>query len=143
MLKLRTMPIDHTPADDATLSCPPWRIRIIRRFGIDELPQLLHVLSGKMSLLGNRPLIEEEWYARYGGAASDIAAMRPGIISGFAIDAHRRSIGDVPLVKFDFDQQAVNLSLDYVANWSLGKDLRIVGDLIKLIVSTILGKRQS
>lgn len=136
MIKLRTAPVGHAIVNDSML-LPPRRIQLVRRFGIDELSQLLHLLSGKMSLIGNRPLIEEEWYTRYGASAAAIAAMSPGIISRFAIEAHRKSIGDVPHVVYEYNQLAVDLSLAYVTDWSLGQDLRIVRDLIELVARLV------
>jgi exopolysaccharide production protein ExoY len=50
-----------------------------RRFSIDELPQLIHVISGKMRLVGPRPLTPAEMAVYYGDAASEVLSVPPGI----------------------------------------------------------------
>jgi exopolysaccharide production protein ExoY len=50
-----------------------------RRHSLDEIPQLFHVLTGEMSLVGPRPLTEHELRTWYGTAATTILALRPGL----------------------------------------------------------------
>jgi lipopolysaccharide/colanic/teichoic acid biosynthesis glycosyltransferase len=50
-----------------------------RRFSIDELPQLIHVLSGKMRLVGPRPLTPVEMEVYYGKSAAEVLSVPPGI----------------------------------------------------------------
>jgi len=50
-----------------------------RRFSIDELPQLLHVVSGRMRLIGPRPITFAEWNAYYGEPAEEVLSVPPGI----------------------------------------------------------------
>jgi exopolysaccharide production protein ExoY len=50
-----------------------------RRFSIDELPQLIHVVSGKMRLVGPRPLTQTEMAIYYGDAAAEVLSVPPGI----------------------------------------------------------------
>lgn len=50
-----------------------------RRFSIDELPQLLHVVSGRMRLIGPRPITFAEWNAYYGKPAEEVLSVPPGI----------------------------------------------------------------
>jgi lipopolysaccharide/colanic/teichoic acid biosynthesis glycosyltransferase len=52
---------------------------VCRRFSIDELPQLVHVVSGQMQLAGPRPLTQEELDLYYGAAAEEILSVPPGI----------------------------------------------------------------
>jgi exopolysaccharide biosynthesis polyprenyl glycosylphosphotransferase len=90
--------------------------RVLRRFSLDELPQLWNVLRGDMSLVGPRPLVlpetewlDEEWHAR----RSDL---RPGLTGPWQV--YGRS--DVPfqaMLRFDYQ---------YVAGWSLARDLEIL-----------------
>jgi lipopolysaccharide/colanic/teichoic acid biosynthesis glycosyltransferase len=53
--------------------------RFCRRYSIDELPQLLHVVSGSMSLVGPRPLTRSELHLHYDSHAREVLAVRPGI----------------------------------------------------------------
>ena len=50
-----------------------------RRHSIDELPQLWHVVSGEMSLVGPRPVTRAEWTTHYGESASEVLALKPGL----------------------------------------------------------------
>jgi lipopolysaccharide/colanic/teichoic acid biosynthesis glycosyltransferase len=89
--------------------------KFIRRWSIDELPQLFNVLSGKMSLVGPRPPLPEEVeeYSR-----KDFKRLRtiPGVTGVWQISG-RSNLG--------FDEM-VKLDLYYVDNWSIWMDLAIL-----------------
>jgi exopolysaccharide production protein ExoY len=53
--------------------------RFCRRHSIDELPQLLHVLRGEMSLVGPRPITAAEWKLHYHPHAADVLHVKPGL----------------------------------------------------------------
>ncbi len=95
--------------------------RFIRRTSIDELPQLINVLKGDMSLVGPRPIIPEE-LERYGEQGASFLALKPGITGLWQISG-RSDIG--------YDER-VKLDIYYVENWSLWLDFKI---LIKTMVS--------
>jgi exopolysaccharide biosynthesis polyprenyl glycosylphosphotransferase len=87
----------------------------LRRWSLDELPQLINVLFGQMSLVGPRPALPEE-AAKYGDYVRRRLAVRPGMTGLWQI--HGRS--DLPW------EEAVRLDLRYVENWSLALDLLIL-----------------
>ncbi len=53
--------------------------RFLRRYSIDEIPQLIHVVTGKMALVGPRPLTIDELREHYGAAAPVVLSVRPGL----------------------------------------------------------------
>jgi exopolysaccharide biosynthesis polyprenyl glycosylphosphotransferase len=88
--------------------------RVIRRFAIDELPQLLNVLKGDMSLVGPRPLAVEPDAFR--AADNRRHSVLPGITGYWQISG-----GNGLTFK-----EMVKLDLAYVQNWSLWLDLRLL-----------------
>lgn len=96
----------------------------LRRASIDELPSLLNVLVGNMSLVGPRPLLTE-YVARYSGAHRRRLSVKPGL-TGLA-QLQRQSIAFSR--RFDLD-------IHYVDNWSLALDVRI---LLRTVVTVFSG----
>jgi lipopolysaccharide/colanic/teichoic acid biosynthesis glycosyltransferase len=89
--------------------------RFLRKLSLDELPQLLNVLKGEMSLVGPRPLPVYE-ASRIKGAQRRRLAMRPGITGLWQVSG-RNAV--------DFEGW-MRLDLAYVDGWSLGLDLWIL-----------------
>jgi len=89
--------------------------RLLRRFSLDELPQLWSVLRGDMSLVGPRPAIPSE-VAAYRTTERRRLSMRPGITCLWQVSG-RNKIG--------FDDW-VRLDLEYIDTWSLARDLLIL-----------------
>ena len=74
--------------------------KVLRRFSIDELPQLFNVLCGQMSLIGPRPLIVSEYPAQYLREFYGVYEVRPGI-TGLAQVNGRDTLNDVDKVRYD------------------------------------------
>jgi len=83
----------------------------LRRTNLDELPQLLNVLLGEMSLVGPRPIVEEE-LKRYGAGGTLYTAVLPGITGLWQVSGR----GSLPY------ERRVALDVEYVSTWSLGSD---------------------
>ena len=88
--------------------------RWLRKFSIDELPQLVHVLSGSMSLVGPRPLAAID--SHYTGSARRRLMVKPGVTGLWQISGRSETTWE----------DAVRFDLYYVENWSLGLDLSIL-----------------
>ena len=133
ILKFRTMVVDadahkaevahlnkHAGVDERMFKAPNdprvTRVgRILRRFSLDELPQLVNVLRGEMSLVGPRPLIPEEHRHVYGWGLSRLD-LKPGITGLWQI----LGADDIPF------GEMVGLDHRYVTTWSLFEDVRIL-----------------
>jgi lipopolysaccharide/colanic/teichoic acid biosynthesis glycosyltransferase len=100
--------------------------RILRKTSIDELPQLLHVLTGKMSLVGPRPALPAE-VAQYDARARQRLAVKPGITCIWQVSGR----SDI-----DFDTW-VDMDVEYIKKWSPLLDIRL---LLLTIPAVISGK---
>jgi exopolysaccharide biosynthesis polyprenyl glycosylphosphotransferase len=89
--------------------------RFLRRYSLDELPQLLNVLKGEMSLVGPRPLIRDE-DVQVAEWARKRLFLKPGMTGLWQV-LGRSDIGFEEMTKLDYL---------YVINWSLGGDLRLI-----------------
>ena len=75
-------------AVDSRVSCR--FARFCRRYSIDELPQLWHVISGEMSLVGPRPITERELHRYYGAHAAEVLQVKPGLAGLWQISGRNR-----------------------------------------------------
>jgi exopolysaccharide biosynthesis polyprenyl glycosylphosphotransferase len=101
--------------------------RWLRRFSIDELPQLLNVMLGEMSFIGPRPPLSEE-VAQYEDWQRRRLSMKPGISGLWQVAGRGRVLEFSDWVKLD---------LEYIDNWSLALDLRI---LLWTVPAVLFGK---
>jgi exopolysaccharide biosynthesis polyprenyl glycosylphosphotransferase len=97
----------------------------IRRFSLDELPQLFNVLTGDMSLVGPRPQRDFE-VARYDHVATRRLNVRPGM-TGLWQGSGRSNL-DVA--------EAIRLDIHYVENWSMTSDLAILWRTMRAVVGS-------
>jgi Undecaprenyl-phosphate galactose phosphotransferase WbaP len=98
--------------------------RILRRTSFDELPQLWNVLRGDMSLVGPRPIVEEE-VPIYGGHFPLYCRVAPGITGLWQVSG-RNTVGVVDRVRLD---------AYYVRNWSPWLDLHILARTVRAVVA--------
>jgi exopolysaccharide biosynthesis polyprenyl glycosylphosphotransferase len=98
--------------------------RILRSTSLDELPQLLNVLRGDMSLVGPRPITAGE-VERYGRKASSLLAVKPGITGYWQINGR---------ASLDYDDR-VRLDTAYVTSWSLQLDWQILTKTLRALLS--------
>jgi lipopolysaccharide/colanic/teichoic acid biosynthesis glycosyltransferase len=99
--------------------------RLLRRFSVDELPQLYNVLRGDMSLLGPRPLLPTDLDRFPRASVMRRFAMKPGI-SGLWQVSGRSLLPDADRIRLD---------IEYVDNWSLSRDFTILARTIPVVVT--------
>jgi len=87
----------------------------LRRYSLDELPQIWNVLTGKMSLVGPRPIVAAE-VEKYGSRFAFYCKVKPGVTGLWQVSGR----SDLTY------QQRVALDCEYVKNWSLLLDLKIL-----------------
>lgn len=134
-LKFRSMVVDSQARLEALLAADPaaraeWETtrklkndpritrigRFLRATSLDELPQLLNVLRGEMSIVGPRPVTQSELDSYYGAAAAHYLSVRPGITGLWQVSGR----SDTSYA------QRVALDVAYVSQPSLLADLRIL-----------------
>ena len=94
----------------------------LRKTSLDELPQLLNVLKGEMSLVGPRPIVQKE-VPRYGEYIKEYYMVRPGITGMWQVSG--RSDIDYP--------ERVRMDSWYVHNWSIWLDILMLWRTIKVV----------
>jgi lipopolysaccharide/colanic/teichoic acid biosynthesis glycosyltransferase len=97
--------------------------KFLRRYSLDELPQLFNVLRGEMSLVGPRPQVLEE-VAQYADSDHRRLLVRPGITGLWQVSGR----SDLSW------ETALRLDLYYVDNWSILSDVQILLKTIRAVV---------
>jgi exopolysaccharide biosynthesis polyprenyl glycosylphosphotransferase len=96
---------------------------ILRRYSMDELPQLFNVVAGQMSLVGPRPPLPEET-ERYSSDARRRLLVKPGLTGLWQVSGR----SDLPW------EEAVRLDLRYVEDWSLALDALILWKTVRAVL---------
>ncbi len=99
--------------------------RVLRRFSLDELPQLLNVVIGTMSLVGPRPPLPTE-VAQYGDDVRRRLLVKPGLTGLWQVSGR----SDLSW------EDAVRLDLRYVENWSLSLDMLVLWKTLRAVVGS-------
>ncbi len=134
-MKFRSMVVDSQARLDALLAADPdaraeWEAtrklkndpritrigRFLRATSLDELPQLINVLRGEMSIVGPRPVTQAELDRHYGAAAAHYLMVRPGITGLWQVSGRSETTYD----------QRVALDVAYVSQPSMLADMRIL-----------------
>ncbi|QND45142.1 sugar transferase (plasmid) [Rhizobium lusitanum] len=140
-LKFRTMVVDGDRVLQAYLKANPramdeWRATrklqndprvtligaVLRKLSLDELPQLINIIRGEMSVVGPRPVVEDE-LERYETSAIYYLQSRPGLTGLWQVSG-RNDVSYESRVAFD---------THYVKNWSLGSDMMIIAKTIPAV----------
>jgi lipopolysaccharide/colanic/teichoic acid biosynthesis glycosyltransferase len=138
--KFRTMSMDAERQKAALISLnesdgPTFKIardpritgfgRLLRSFGIDEIPQLLNIIRGEMLLIGPRPMlpdevtVQKEWQLKR-------MCIKPGITCSWQIQRNRNK---VPFEKW------MQMDREYVENWSIFSDIKIFCGTVRTMLS--------
>jgi lipopolysaccharide/colanic/teichoic acid biosynthesis glycosyltransferase len=99
--------------------------RFLRRSSLDELPQVWNVLSGRMSLVGPRPIVAAE-VQKYGEYFDCYCRVKPGVTGLWQVSGRST---------LSYDAR-VQLDCDYVRHWSLSRDLLILVQTVRSVVNT-------
>jgi lipopolysaccharide/colanic/teichoic acid biosynthesis glycosyltransferase/GT2 family glycosyltransferase len=121
--------LDHLPQPAFKLPRDPRVTRVgrfLRRWSLDELPQLVNIIRGEMSLVGPRPE-EAALVARYNDDQRRRLSVKPGLTGPMQVNGR----GDLPF------EQRLALELDYIEHYSLRRDLRL---LLRTIPAVMKGE---
>lgn len=118
--------------------------KIIRRLKIDELPQLLNVIKGDMSIVGPRPMPWDSVDTTYYGKYQKILSVRPGLTS--AASLYDYTVGDTYSDNDAYMKEVLPIKLDmemlYVERQSFGYDCQLVWRTIVTILQVLFGKKE-
>lgn len=92
--------------------------RKLRKLSLDELPNIWSVFTGKMSLIGPRPLVRSELESKYGVNAPKLVSVKPGLIGWWAVNGRSNTTYS--------SGERQKLELYYVDNCSVGLDAKIL-----------------
>jgi exopolysaccharide biosynthesis polyprenyl glycosylphosphotransferase len=133
LLKFRTM-VDDAERDTGEVLASPNDPRLtpiggfLRRYRLDELPQLLNVLAGEMSLVGPRP--------ERPGFVQRYLAEVPGYAERFAVAPGVTGLAQIAGDYHSSPQNKLRYDLAYLANWSLWLDVSLLVQTVKIVLTS-------
>ena len=148
MFKFRTMVVDAEQRGGTTTGAHDPRVtplgRVLRAYKLDELPQLLNVMRGDMSLVGPRPEVAEYTDA-YTADQRRILSVRPGITDWASLRFHdlQQAVGgDDPdgVFRREVLPEKIALRLKYVDERSLGGDAAILARTAAVVIGKAFGR---
>lgn len=98
----------------------------LRRLSLDELPQLINVIKGELSIVGPRPITKEELNL-YGSHKKELLTTKPGIIGAWTANGRSNTTYE----------ERIKLELDYIKNMKFTNDIKII---IKTLIAVIKRK---
>lgn len=99
--------------------------RFLRRTSLDELPQLFNIVRGEMSLVGPRPVVDDEFHDHYGAAAAELyLSVRPGLTGSWQVSGRSDT---------SFRERVV-LDCDYVRHWTFKNDIRLLAMTVLVLL---------
>lgn len=98
--------------------------RVLRRTSVDELPQLINIVKGEMSLVGPRPIVFDE-VVHYGPYITDYCRARPGLTGLWQVSGRNDIVY----------HERVKLDCHYVAHWSVRLDFVIIVRTVPTVLS--------
>ena len=150
IFKFRTMAFDPQKSDGAWTSSDDPRITragaTLRHYKLDELPQLINVIKGEMSLVGPRPEVLEA-VQLYTDEEKQLLAVRPGITDWASVKFCREgeilqsSQDPVHHYYHDIRPEKVRLGLEYVRNHSVVTDVRIILQTVRRVSQLARGSK--
>jgi len=96
----------------------------LRKLSLDELPQIINVIRGDMSIVGSRPVTREE-LVRYGAAARLYTRMRPGLTGPWQVGSRSDATYDA----------RIEMDIAYFQDWTLLNDIRITAKTALMVLS--------
>lgn len=118
--------------------------KIIRRLKIDELPQLINVIKGDMSIVGPRPMPWNTVDSTYYGKYQSILTVRPGLTS--AASLYDYTVGDTYVDNDAYIREVLPIKLEmemlYIERQSFGYDCQLVWRTIVTILQVLAGKKE-
>jgi lipopolysaccharide/colanic/teichoic acid biosynthesis glycosyltransferase len=98
--------------------------RFLRKYSLDELPQLINIVRGEMWLVGPRMISPPE-LSKYGPHAPKLLSVKPGITGLWQVSGRQQTTYD----------RRVELDMQYIDNWSITTDLRIILRTVGVVLS--------